>query len=73
VGLIVLAVEAASPAEKGGLLLGDVLVALDGHPVRHVGDLYGAQDEERIGVETTARIVRAGQLAEAKIRIGSKG
>ena len=71
-GLLVMGVDEGSPADRAGLLVGDVLVALHGRPIRHVGDLFELLDEERIGVESTARIVRGGEVREVKIVVGSR-
>jgi len=43
-GLLLVSVEPDSAAEKGGLFLGDTLVALGGSPLRHMDDLF-----QRIG------------------------
>src|SRR4029079_3391122 len=50
-GLLVSSVQADSPASQGGLLLGDVLVALEGHPLSHPADLLPLLEEDRIGSE----------------------
>src|SRR5207237_9776447 len=39
-GLLIVAVEAQSPADKAGLVQGDTLVALDGTATRSLEDLY---------------------------------
>ena len=38
-GLLLVSVEPGSPAEKGGMFLGDTIVALAGQPVRRLDDL----------------------------------
>jgi S1-C subfamily serine protease len=70
--LVVVSIATGSPAERAGLLLGDVVVALDGRPVRHVRDLIELLDEERIGAEARLKIVRAGALNELPITIGAR-
>jgi S1-C subfamily serine protease len=72
VGLIVVAVEPGSPAETGGVLLGDVLLSLDGHPVGHLGELQSLLSEERAGGEATLRILRAGEVREMKVTLGAR-
>lgn len=72
-GLLIVSVEPDSPAAQAGLLQGDVLVALDGRGLGHAGDLLPLLDEERIGAEAAARIVRAGEVREARVTIGSRG
>jgi serine protease DegQ len=71
-GLLVAQVQADSPAEKSGLVLGDVLVAFQGKPVTHVGELFELLDEDRIGAEATARIVRGGEARDLKITVGAR-
>jgi S1-C subfamily serine protease len=71
-GLIAVSVEPESPAAAAGVLLGDVLVAMDERPLRHVRDLIELLDGERIGTEAALRIVRAGELRELKVRIGAR-
>jgi S1-C subfamily serine protease len=70
--LLVVGLEPGGPAEKAGILLGDILVSLHGSPVRTIGDLYGLLDEERVGVASTARIVRAGEVRDVPITVGAR-
>lgn len=72
-GLMVIWVEPGSPAEQAGLILGDVLMRLDGTGVHRPHDLMGALTEDRIGTAVTARILRAGQVREVSIVIGERG
>ncbi len=71
-GLLVASVEPDSPAEKGGLLLGDTLVALEGQPLRHMDDLLGGLSGSRIGKAATIRIIRGGQVQEVKVTVGER-
>jgi len=70
--LLLVSVEPASPAEKAGLLLGDAVLSVDGTPLRHPGELLPFLEEERIDTEAILRIVRAGEIREMKITIGSR-
>ena len=56
-----------SAAEKGGLFLGDTLVALGGSPLRHMDDLFNGLDGDRIGNSVTVRILRGGELVELTV------
>jgi S1-C subfamily serine protease len=71
-GLLLITVEPNSPAEQGGLLLGDTLVALDGAPLRHPDDLLAALSTERIGTTVLVRMVRGGEIQERSIVIGER-
>jgi S1-C subfamily serine protease len=60
------------PAEKGGLLLGDTLVALDHAPVRQHDDLLALMTPERIDTEVPVRIIRSGQLQDMQIIVSER-
>ena len=72
-GLLILSVQAESPASRAGLLLGDVVVGVDGRPTAEPGDLLPALDEDRVGREITLRVVRAGELREMRATVGERG
>ncbi len=66
-GLLVAHVEPGGPAEKAGVLLGDVLLELDGQPVT---DTEGVQDVLRataVGKSLEATLVRAGAVTKLEI------
>ena len=71
-GLLLVSVEPGSPAEQGGLLMGDVIVAVDGLAVGRVDDLMALLTADRVGSSVPARIVRGGQLRDMNIVIGER-
>jgi serine protease DegQ len=71
--LLVSSVQADSPAARAGLMLGDVLVSLDGHPLGHPADLLPLLDEDRIGAESRARVLRGGEVREVTVLVGARG
>ena len=71
-GLMVHAVHEKSPAEQAGFLLGDVLLSLSGQPTGQIGELQALLDEERIGEELSASVLRAGRAQELKVTIGAR-
>jgi S1-C subfamily serine protease len=71
-GLLLVSVEPASPAEQGGLLLGDTIVALDDQPVRHLDDLLGLLSSDRVDKAVPVRILRGGQLQQAQVVVGER-
>ncbi|MBI5929964.1 MAG: trypsin-like peptidase domain-containing protein [Chloroflexi bacterium] len=71
-GLLLVAVEPNSPAEKGGLMLGDVIVALDGHPVRVPDELLAGLTGEKVGKDAKLKLVRGGQLLELNVTVGER-
>ena len=68
-GLIVLSIEPDSPADKGGLQLGDILMQLDGKIVSEVDELQTALRGEAVGKTVKALVVRGGEPVEVAITI----
>lgn len=71
-GLLLVSVEPGSPADKGGLLMGDVIITLDGEPTRHSDDLLALLTDDRIGRPMAVKIVRGGKLEELEVSIGER-
>lgn len=71
-GLLVIAVEADSPASQAGLMVGDILIALDGDPLRDTDDLRDALGADRAGQNVPVRIVRGGAVQEVSATIGER-
>ena len=71
-GLLIMKVENDSPAGKGGLLLGDLLVALDGQPVHDADDLQALLAGDRVGKEIPAEVIRGGKLETLKVTVGQR-
>lgn len=71
-GLIVMSVEAEGPAAASGLLQGDVLISVDGQPVRHLDELQALLGAERAGKSVPARAVRSGATLDLSLQIGRK-
>ena len=71
-GLLVVSVEPDGPAAKGGLYLGDTLVALDGKPLRKLDDLLTSLDGDKIDQPVAVRLVRGGQLHDVTVTLASR-
>jgi S1-C subfamily serine protease len=71
-GIMVVAVEAESPAEKAGIMIGDILVEFDGSPVRDTDEVQVFLGSERVGKKVATTIVRAGSLKELTIVVGER-
>lgn len=71
-GLLLVSVEPESPADKGGLLLGDIIVGLANSPVRQHDDLLALLSGDRVGTEVSIRIVRGGQIEAVKVTVGER-
>jgi S1-C subfamily serine protease len=71
-GLLVVSVEAGSPAEQGGLVLGDTIVGLDGTVVRHHDDLLAMLSGDRVGSKLPLQIIRGGEARALNVTLGEK-
>src|SRR5713101_7479583 len=71
-GLVIVNVEPDGPADRAGVLLGDILVVLDGAPVSEPADVLAALGPDRVGRPIAARLLRAGQPTEVTITVGSR-
>jgi serine protease Do len=57
-----------SPAARAGLRAEDLIVAIDGVPVRGVDDLQRLLGEERIGADVVLAVVREGEPRDVNVR-----
>ena len=71
-GLLLAAVESGAPAEAAGMMVGDILVTLDGQPVRHMDDLMALLSSDRVGKAVPVRVVRGGQVTDSTVTIGER-
>lgn len=72
-GLLTVMVEADSPAQKAGLLVGDIVVALNGNPLSSPRDLQSVLDPEQIGKTFSLGILRGGKTEELSVLVGERG
>lgn len=71
-GALVVSVEPGSPAEKGGLFLGDTIVSLGSHTIADMEDLLASLSSAPIGSSVAVKIVRGGQLHDLSVTIGER-
>ena len=72
-GLLVVGVEDGSPADRGGLIVGDILATLDGQPIEDTEDLLVLLAGDRVGRSVPVKLVRGGELTEVEITVGERG
>jgi serine protease DegQ len=70
--LLLHGVEPNGPADKGGLIMGDILVALAGDPIKDTDDLQWALRSERVGQAVQARVLRGGEARDVSVTIGER-
>ncbi|HEY7355308.1 MAG TPA: trypsin-like peptidase domain-containing protein [Ktedonobacterales bacterium] len=70
--LLIVTVEPGSPAEKGGLLIGDLLVSLADQPTTDGGTLRAQLGADRLGQTIAAKVFRGGEPREFSIAVGER-
>ena len=68
-GLLVIHVEPGSPAEKAGVLLGDLLVELGGKPVADTDAVQDVLRSNKIGSDVEALFIRGGASVRTKLKL----
>jgi S1-C subfamily serine protease len=82
-GVLIARVERGSGAENAGLrgirringelYLGDIIVGMDGNPIRNLDDLRQELDRHKVGDEVTLKIVRDDQDFQVKVILEQVG
>lgn len=71
-GLIVLHVETGGPAEKAGIVLGDVIVELEGRPVPHTYEIRSALASSKVGDVLKLKLWRAGTPVDVSVNLAER-
>lgn len=71
-GLLVASLEPNGPAERDGLIVGDIVLSLDGDPVATVDAVHRRLTGETVGKPVTVRLLRGGALEERVVTIGAR-
>ena len=64
--------EPQGPAEKAGLLVGDMLIELHGQPVSDTEEVQAVLRGLKAGAEVEAGLIRAGALQKVKIALEAR-
>jgi serine protease DegQ len=70
--LLVVGVSPNSPAEAGGILVGDVVVSFDNEPVQSPMDLLELLQGQRVGRTVPVRVVRGGARHDLTVTVGTR-
>ena len=71
-GLLVLWLEENGPAQKGGLFVGDTLVAIAGQPISDPDDLFAALSSDTVGKSVTVEVLRGGKPETVNVTVGER-
>jgi len=71
-GLLITSVASESPADNAQVLVGDILVAIDGTPARRPDDLATYLTGERVGHVSVLHVVRGVQPVKLDVTVGER-
>ncbi|WP_162924821.1 S1C family serine protease [Rubrobacter indicoceani] len=71
-GLLVAGVLDDTPASEAGILVGDIVTTLDGHPVTDSEDLMTLLQGERVGLSVPLGLIRGGVPTEVSVRVAER-
>ncbi len=71
-GLLIVRVERNSPAERAGILVGDVLLSMDGVAISDTDDLQALLTGDRVGRTVPLAITRGGAAQTLSLTIGQR-
>ncbi len=71
-GLMILTVEPGSPADKAGLFIGDIVIALDGVRTEEIENLQTYSGSGLIGKAVPIQVIRGGSLHRASLTVGER-
>ena len=69
---IVLEIQPDGPADKAGIVIGDILVSLAGHPIARPGDIQSLLVGDAIGKSLPLKFVRGGSIQETHIVVAER-
>ena len=70
--LLVVHVEPAGPADKAGVLLGDLVTELRGTPIEDTGDIQQLLGSSKVGDTVQATVLRGGTPVKMSIPLGDR-
>jgi S1-C subfamily serine protease len=70
--LLIVGVTSGSPAAEGGLLVGDVLIEFDGHPVEAPEDMLDLLLGKQAGTEARLQVLRGGTKVDLTVKVGER-
>ena len=70
--LLVVGVTGGGPAAAAGVLVGDVLLAFDGHPVEAPEQLLDLLLGDRVGKQATMEVLRGGASVQLTVTVGER-
>mgnify|MGYP001228178775 CR=1 FL=1 len=71
-GLLLVGVEEGTPAAEAGLMVGDILAAINTRPLNDPEDLVSVLSADVVGSTVTLELLRGGQRLEKQVTVGER-
>jgi serine protease Do len=71
-GIVINVVEPGSPAERAGLKYGDVILSVDGKPIRNADELVAIVSDSEIGKRLQVEYLRDGKRLTTQVEVGDR-
>ena len=65
-------IEPGGPAEKAGMMIGDIILTVEDKPLADTMELQAALDPEEVGKTLKVRILRGGQTQDLSLIIAER-
>ena len=70
--LLVMHVEPNAPAAASGMLVGDLLLSIDGQPVQNIRDVQHQLSQRKVGESTAVVILRGGVKMDLRVVLADR-
>ncbi|GAC1425686.1 MAG: trypsin-like peptidase domain-containing protein [Ktedonobacteraceae bacterium] len=71
-GLLIVKVEENSPAQRGGIMIGDILVTLDSHVIKDSEDLQIVLAGDHVGKTIPVEVIRGNAVQTLQVTVGQR-
>ena len=72
-GLMIVSVEADSPAQQAGIILGDILITIEGTAIKRLRDIQTYLEPQNVGKTIKIGLIRGGELKNVSLTVGDSG
>jgi len=71
-GIMIVGIEEGGAADRSGVCLGDLFIAIEGKAVQDPEELQGHLGEESVGKRLAVTVIRGGRREELKVEVGER-
>jgi S1-C subfamily serine protease len=65
-------VTTGGPADSSGVLVGDLILDVDQHPIGSTDDLLALLTTDRVGRQVPVRVLRGGVVTDLTVTVGER-